>query len=1048
MTDFRYRSPQFSEDAAWLPPWLQPALGDCKDKEPSNSLLQCEDATCFEENINNRNNAPPFLECAKYTVSFISNSIIIVLSKGSDMHKNSYPSKIVAPFYQALHLQLHLSLDDVSANTTGPLNEVHQAGKDDKKLLLTQELIPENPITQGETSGQQHKEVGAVAQDTSPLGTLSMPEEIIVKPLKKNDQKNLQRWDGSDGEPDDDRPKKPDVNDAIELCIAASEAIAISDIVSNNQVDSFATSNILKIVLRMKDMRNTCYLGLEADSNSANEIDESDQLLDLDEHIMEDAYSDVGFSITQIANSHKNLSFRRDSSQDTSDSLIKEQVFFQSSSLCDTNTHISETPCQYNGESAKIDEFETHQPENNGRTFQNYDTFVSKRKNFSSEPLTTPRARPVCASVFPILPDQNNRSITPIQIAKTPDDIAKIRMSSKGPQEIILDGKISRKGNTFLRKSMKGLLNWETSYISESNDDMSGNQLQQIQEPRPEEISSSSTPNNVSVCSYKGKDEYLEGRASNNLVKSSNVSLVDPICSFVPCSIGSDDAPKAVNCTQKMIGEDVQLSNERFIGEISSSQRFMSSNNFNQLAQPDCDPSKFTFSSIPICKQFKFPNPHRAFMLDFNSAKKAMLATEQVPLPSITEKNSELFPAEINKSTYDFFEDESVALKGMKKCGEVSAPYADRSKHGHKLISKDQENIGLSPVLETEPDELVVLNDEHEKIFVNIKKRRHQACQIVVNNDDRGVKRHSALGMTKHLNSSDKRVCLLDPKCVNQYHGITNRRSKEFSSLCKSQTRNEIYKPGTRCIIDRKEMIFFGLEFLLTGFSGQKEKELETLISQYGGHVLPTIPVNRPNLMERWKMDSGIKKHPIVLSPKKVKTTKFLYGCAINTWTLKASWLHDSVQSGSILQPWKYMIRPIQLTPRQLLRTDDILGIEDHFSIFKQLGVMLHGKVNFYTKFSKIIKYGGGQVFKSLQQLIQSLKIKKNTFGVVLVESEADISRHLKHCVSEYDLQIAPVSWIVNSLFSGKLLPLKKDRCAPLRRIKVPLFPMDLSQEI
>ena len=65
-------------------------------------------------------------------------------------------------------------------------------------------------------------------------------------------------------------------------------------------------------------------------------------------------------------------------------------------------------------------------------------------------------------------------------------------------------------------------------------------------------------------------------------------------------------------------------------------------------------------------------------------------------------------------------------------------------------------------------------------------------------------------------------------------------------------------------------MIFQGLEFLLTGFTCWKEKELEKLIRQYGGYVLLNIPSNPPDL--RGKKRGGLARLtlPIILSPKKV----------------------------------------------------------------------------------------------------------------------------------------------------------------------------------
>lgn len=36
-----------------------------------------------------------------------------------------------------------------------------------------------------------------------------------------------------------------------------------------------------------------------------------------------------------------------------------------------------------------------------------------------------------------------------------------------------------------------------------------------------------------------------------------------------------------------------------------------------------------------------------------------------------------------------------------------------------------------------------------------------------------------------------------------------------------------------------------------------------------------------------------------------LQTTKFLYGCAVNTFMLKVDWLNNSVAAGSVLPPGK-----------------------------------------------------------------------------------------------------------------------------------------------
>ena len=84
--------------------------------------------------------------------------------------------------------------------------------------------------------------------------------------------------------------------------------------------------------------------------------------------------------------------------------------------------------------------------------------------------------------------------------------------------------------------------------------------------------------------------------------------------------------------------------------------------------------------------------------------------------------------------------------------------------------------------------------------------------------------------------------------------------------LAGSDSRRE-ETPETREGIDNKEATFQGVEFMLTGFPNQKEKEIESLIRKCGGYVLSKVPSfsldKRMNMDECWKP-------PIVLSPKKV----------------------------------------------------------------------------------------------------------------------------------------------------------------------------------
>ena len=68
---------------------------------------------------------------------------------------------------------------------------------------------------------------------------------------------------------------------------------------------------------------------------------------------------------------------------------------------------------------------------------------------------------------------------------------------------------------------------------------------------------------------------------------------------------------------------------------------------------------------------------------------------------------------------------------------------------------------------------------------------------------------------------------------------------------------------------ERKEMMFQGLDFLLTGLSSQKFRELQALIRRYGGYVLTKLP-DCPSVLRAKLVESTHWRPPVVICPKKV----------------------------------------------------------------------------------------------------------------------------------------------------------------------------------
>ena len=151
--------------------------------------------------------------------------------------------------------------------------------------------------------------------------------------------------------------------------------------------------------------------------------------------------------------------------------------------------------------------------------------------------------------------------------------------------------------------------------------------------------------------------------------------------------------------------------------------------------------------------------------------------------------------------------------------------------------------------------------------------------------------------------------------------------------------------------------------------------------------------------------------------------------------------------------------------------------------------------------FMLVLKHGGGQVFKTLQCLVQSLDTESISVGAIVAEDESRASRHLRLCASErkipmmvstcyyhcrikltdmmreyiyiyilrwscllifssifnlmspfqFECLMQPASWIINSLHLGRLLPLTENKhSSPLTRIMVQELPtsMEFSAEI
>lgn len=87
-----------------------------------------------------------------------------------------------------------------------------------------------------------------------------------------------------------------DITTAVELSVAASEALLIHEIIDSGQTtSSLSASAILEVALRVKQARVEEYI--EASNIMHEETSDVDYLSDLDDSMMKDAYEEVGLTL-------------------------------------------------------------------------------------------------------------------------------------------------------------------------------------------------------------------------------------------------------------------------------------------------------------------------------------------------------------------------------------------------------------------------------------------------------------------------------------------------------------------------------------------------------------------------------------------------------------------------------------------------------------------------------------------------------------------------------------------------------------------------------
>ncbi|XP_021752281.1 uncharacterized protein LOC110717809 isoform X2 [Chenopodium quinoa] len=1108
MASFPFRPPQFSDDVAWLPAWLQPNHSastpqNLDDEELSRHSLQ---------NVGENN------QVKDSNLSTIKDSRYICQLYLSG--EESSPVTLTTSCEKVLHFNLHLSTDGTPSIISNPLLHTSHDDKLNSALALvnTREMSECNighvPKINIVPSPSSDKYFGNFTNQT-PLSNAA-------------GQKPLEILNSNSAEDDD-------ISDAVELSVAASEALAILNIVQSGSFsEALSTSAIIEVALRVKqarlvELKDFSYCFENSDSSA-------DTLSDIGDSEMEDAFKDVGLFISSLDNTSFN---------DLSTSRVKEtpmsevpgedeevqcewqkdqEIYFDNcvalelqeinpdtnkskdlpaeisdneklEKLC-RNPHLEIFVNQ--SQDGNLDDQQTLQKEKNDITHEDGFPHQLELKSIPQSQHSSKRTLDSTSTIW----HSHYADINEVK------DGSSCRFQSRWfggwpGTEVDAFGQLKSKGRNVVPKFFVG----ETSYLSESMDVF------------PDQ---NSIVHHQHYCSNRvesGKPfedsckTVSEGAFVSQEVIKDSASFIDPLCSTVPCSISAQTSNFFPHNNNKYDHQDLDafknLPTGMEIAQTSSDPNTVGKEKHNTLDFDDVGPDPLirrqltslkTYSTgMPGNSAFSFKRKFDCGFVSFGENDARVVAdsinslndkdtTKQLPMRSLSncasaKSNQEvqemkLLPVEqyISCTNTSGGSKKQLPIKSVFECSTGKENHAenvcarlvqDQSEMNEVELQVNVDNIPTSPLImcrttrRVKAPKLIVSDVTTTNLLEDQAPAPDKIChkfrQIPQDQSVNLLK--SDVPTRKQVRFSNVDFQLQVPQ-VQLGKNLSRMRACEHGSSCRLGYRpensdqehvtvsQEVKERLTKCRIKgRKRAIFQGLDFLLTGFSKKKEKEIEALLRKHGGMVLSDIPAPPP-YPRRKSLRLNAERLPVVLCTKKLQTTRFLYGCAVNAFLLKVGWAYNSIRVGSVLPPDKYIILSNNRMQNQIGKS---ISQNDNDYIFDKVGIMLHGTHSFCTKFARVIKHGRGHVYKSLQWLVQGLQKKKISLGAVVAEDENRATRLLKKCASEQKLAVRPANWITNSLFEGKLLPFTENHHSSnsreIRSSDVPVLP-ECSQEI
>ncbi|KAK8276777.1 hypothetical protein V6Z12_D10G223300 [Gossypium hirsutum] len=732
--------------------------------------------------------------------------------------------------------------------------------------------------------------------------------------------------------------KSTDIKDAVELSIAASEALVIHELVkSDSGAEALPTAAVLEAALQVKQAR------LESSEDAfdfpTETSDEMDFLSDLDDLTMADAFEDVGLSFSCFSNQH---------ACGSDVSLVKDtpvsEDCFRSGNRTENAEHFSpqNKPSDYPTSSSKNSDPILHEMVEE----ISHVSATAERVGFSKVDASLQSQADLHCSDLCDLKNAAGESTSPFV---TDGFRSRWLGGSTGKKEADPEQLNPKTKN--MTKSFAA----ETSFFSESAD-VAPDENSLVRKCANER---SNIASDQSVH-FEGLPDQVDGGIMvSQDVRSSYPSLVDPLCSVVPCSISSENAEgSARNCPFSSVGPQ----NENMHVESIFETRQDLPEFDGEYSAPKV---RRQLTSLKIYSKVLHENDSilGSPRLCVNQLTSLHLRDKNSGIRFCDKRNSEMSLAQSSKLECTIGQDaeENIAVNNPDGEGMNDKHY-EHPKDRAQL--QDQPSMGKSSLL----------------ILPQRMRQRLQAAKLL----DCGSKANAEQIVAEDVSvfhNSGSNIQGMQSECNNDMKVPARKRvrfseievdfqeNKELTTRQSSHEKSSALRPGKRFKPDaqiedgkrgstmhfrhQKGFLFQDIKFLLTGFSRAKEKEIEGLIWKYGGIVLVDVP--SPSNREKRCSRHKFQQLPIILCPKKLQTTKFLYACAVNSLILKDKWLTDSVTAGSALSPEKYMVLSNQPETR-LTRIWKPVRHDNSGYIFYGVGVMLHGKPHFCTKFAKVIQ--------------------------------------------------------------------------------------------